>query len=288
MMLRWILGAWLVLSNTLYAESEKTVVAFLGEDISEINFSEAKIAMKLWIDEVSTSNDINAEIMFFKTFDAFYEAYLTQKVESVFLSPYTYLKYSDQIDRHFYYGWSKLFNASSKNTRYYLVASQKADANKKVKSIALFKDDHLAKMIADTMILNHTLLHKDKNFEFDLIQKESKVLLTTFFNKNDYCIVREEIWNIALDLNPQVGKHLKIIAKTEKIFFSLISLISNEMPPQLREAYLQTIKNLDKTKTGRQLMRLFRFRGVQPITTEDLKPLKDYYRNYLRLKELSI
>jgi hypothetical protein len=279
-------GVWLMLGLSLCSASEKTVVAFLGEDISEINYSEAQIAMKLWIDEVSTSHDIDAEIMFFKSFDPFYEAYQTKKVESIIFSAYTYLKYSDRLHPHFYHGWSKVFNGSSFTTKYYLVRSTKADLNKKEISIALFKDDYMAKMIVEKMILDHTLPLDDKKLEFDVIKKESKVLLNTFFKKSDYCLVREETWNTAIDLNPQIGKQLKIVVQTDKIFFSLISLIANEMSPQLRESYFKTIKNLDKSKEGRQLMTLFKFQGMAPITTEDLKPLRDYYHEYLRLKEL--
>jgi len=256
-------------------------IGFVGEDISEINYNEAKIAMQVWIEELSAGDDLEGSIAFFKTYHEFFEAYKKDKFNSIIISAYTYLKNAKEIKKYFYEGWSKLYDEESVKTRFFLVGHRDNNFDiQEEQTISYFKDDYLAKIV-----LGKIAFTENRKFQYNAIKKESKVLLKTFFNKNSYCIVRENIWRLACDLNPQISKKLKILHQTDKIFYSMVSLIAKNVSPELKEKYLTTIVDLYKTKSGRQMMKLFRFTGLKTVTTDDLLPLENYYKEYLMMKK---
>ena len=127
-------------------------------------------------------------------------------------------------------------------------------------------------------------LRDKKIFTYRMLKKESKAVLDTFFNKSDVALVRSKTWKINCELNPQVGKKLQLIKSTDAIFMKNFSLISKKMSPIIKKKYLEALGRLNESVEGRQMMRMFKFNAIYPITTEQLKSLEDFYDEYLKIK----
>ncbi len=271
-----------VLSAVVYAKTlEKTTIGFIGEDISALNYSEAKIAIKMWVEKVADESDTIVNIKFYKTYQEFEDSIQKDHVDSIILTSFSYLKYKEKIKENFNYGWLKLYDNNTFFTSYLFIGHKQNnyDQENNIK-VSYFLDDNMAKMI-----LNKMAQGEQKKFKLFPVKKESKALLNIFFKKDAYCLVSESVWKMAIELNPQIEKDLTIIHKTDKIFFNLISLMSKHTSKETQEDYIQAIKDLDRTKFGKQLMNLFKFNGIKVVTVNELAPLEKYYSTYIKMEK---
>ncbi len=271
-----------VLSIFLHAKTfEQTTIGFIGEDISALNYSEAKIAIRMWAKKVADASDKQVHIKFYKTYNDFENSMQNDNVDSIILTSFSYLKYKEKIKENFDYGWLKLYDNDSFFTRYLFIGhTQTQYDNDNILKVFYFLDDNIAKMI-----LNKMAQGEQKKFKLTAVKKESKALLNIFFKKDAYCLISEPVWKMAVELNPQIKKDLKIIHKTDKIFFTLISLMSKHTSKKTQEDYIQAINDLDTTEFGKQLMNLFKFNGIKVITVNELAPLEEYYSSYIKMQK---
>ncbi|WP_457746609.1 PhnD/SsuA/transferrin family substrate-binding protein [Sulfurimonas sp.] len=252
-----------------------TNIGFIGDHITEVNYANAKSAMKIWIKQMSKDININATIEFYNNFDDFFSDYKKGKVESVIMSPYVYLKYQKKFDKDFHRGWVKIRNEYSKDylMKYLLISRRDIDYTKQREFIALHKqEDLLAKLVLTDFE------HQDKKrYTIRTSTSESKAILDIFFKKADLALIHKESWDIAIELNPQLSKKLYIVHKTDKIFVDMISLLANTMPDNIKDLYLNAMTNINTSEQGRQLMAIFKFNGTVEVSTDDFKAMKKYY-----------
>jgi len=257
-----------------------TKIGFIGEHITEVNYANAKSAMKIWIAQMSKDIHIKSTIKFYNNFDDFYKDYQNNIVESVIMSPYIYLNHHKAFDRDFHRGWVKILNEHSKEylMNYVLIARKDTGYSNKKEFVTLHKQEDLLSKLILTDFEN-----KDKKkYTLQSTKSESKAILDIFFKKADLALVHSESWAIATELNPQLSKKLFIVHNTEKIFVDMISLLANTMPENVKDIYLNAMSNINTTEQGRQLMAIFKFNGTVEITTDNFEPMKKYYNRVIK------
>jgi ABC-type phosphate/phosphonate transport system substrate-binding protein len=107
------------------------------------------------------------------------------------------------------------------------------------------------------------------------IDNASRTVLQVFFRQADACLVTTDIFKISSEMNPQIGKELRVLVESPKVVSSLFffrpGYVSN-----VREQLEAAIVSLNETPAGQQVLTVFQGDGMvkQPISyLEDSRQL---------------
>jgi hypothetical protein len=278
--MRILFQIFILLSLTytpILAEKMNFVLGLVDEQYNEYKFEDAEIALRKWIKKISKSEDLNLTMKIFDSYEDYNRAVIADEVQSIILSPELYLKHYKSLKETHFDGWIK--EANNQFFAYKFVGSKKVYEKKKYLRVSYYKHDSIARII-----LEQIALRDDKVFIYRELNKESKAVLDTFFNKSDMALISSKVWKLNCELNPQIGEKLQVIDTTDTIFMKMFSLISKKMPAEIKKKYFDTLSRLNESADGRQMMRLFKFNAIYHITTDDLKSLEIFYEKYLKIK----
>ncbi len=135
-----------------------------------------------------------------------------------------------------------------------------------------------------------TLLMRDgcSNIEtFFSSQKEtqtsSRGIMTVFFRQADACVVTRQLFNLAAELNPQIGRELVPITSINKLSQGIIS-VDRRLPDNLREKIKQAFLSLPESPEGKQLLMLFQLSKMIPFRPEYLTATEALFTEHQQLK----
>lgn len=109
--------------------------------------------------------------------------------------------------------------------------------------------------------------------------KASQAVMPLFFNKIDACLVSKDSLETLAELNPQIGKTVRILETSPGFVTGIIAVHRDSSHPR-REAMLDAIRGMYQDTKGRQLLTLFRINRLVDFRTEHLvsvdKVIKDH------------
>ena len=109
----------------------------------------------------------------------------------------------------------------------------------------------------DTLLLERSLPESKSFFrEIKQVEKTSRALLPVFFGQADGCIVRNVAFETMAELNPQVGKNLKVLDKSP-VFGSVLLCFSPGIEPKLAKSIRNFIQKMPDNVEHRQVLLLF-------------------------------
>lgn len=213
-----------------------------------------------------------------------------EKLNTMIIYSDFYLKNKDEIKKI-----SKnpfLFNNSSEKTKYYLIANKKSN----IKSIKDLKDKSFITLSIDDNYANwlDTLVRKELDVSYkkiikdeSIVDKNEKLILNVYFNKVDFTAVSKVVYDDMLLLNPSIEKNLVILEESKPIFFFGLGVFHKNTPKELTDAFQKTVDSGEFNKEFGDIYKMLNLYGVQKTSFEDLKPLDDFYSEYLELKSKS-
>lgn len=115
-----------------------------------------------------------------------------------------------------------------------------------------------------------------KDIKYD--NRINNVVLPVFFKKAKVSLVTEAGYRLVSDLNPQVGKDLKILYESNYIPFGVGCTNASKYDQERKKKVLDVLFDLHNNSYGKQILDLF--------ATEKLTPFKaEYMLEYLKLKK---
>jgi phosphonate transport system substrate-binding protein len=90
-----------------------------------------------------------------------------------------------------------------------------------------------------------------------------RAILPVFFHQTDVCLVTLKGFETMAELNPQIGRQLKILAKSEPVVPSLFCFRADYESPN-REKIIQEVSRVNETPAGRQTLALFQTERLFP------------------------
>jgi phosphonate transport system substrate-binding protein len=90
-----------------------------------------------------------------------------------------------------------------------------------------------------------------------------RVITPVFFRQADACLVTLKGFETMTELNPQIGRQLKILAQSEAVVPSLFCFRGDYLSPY-REKLLQEVSRVNETPAGRQTLALFQTERLFP------------------------
>ena len=96
-------------------------------------------------------------------------------------------------------------------------------------------------------------------------------------------MVRESEYKTAIELNPQLGKKLAILAESEP-FLVLVAGAKTTMAEKSHQAAIQSLIDLSSTEKGKQLMRIIHAESFEGVSSKDLDNVRELAKRYKTLK----
>jgi len=109
----------------------------------------------------------------------------------------------------------------------------------------------------------------------------SQTVLPVFFGKADACVVDRRGFEIMVEMNPQVGRALRVLARSDPYVDTVLSVRMRGWEREgQRQDLLDAIQDLPNDPAGRQIMTLFKFDGVVPFEPHYLDSMRSLRRRY--------
>ena len=105
-------------------------------------------------------------------------------------------------------------------------------------------------------------------------------ILPVFFGSADACVVDEVSFNLAKEMNPQLGR-LRILATSGPVLDSLI--ITPVQPHPYHRELLDALVHLHEDPRGRQVLLVFKADRLAAVQPDDLESARELWREYGRL-----
>jgi hypothetical protein len=280
----------LSLSISLYAEPKfESRFGFLSEGTLLASFKDARVALKVWLEDVALDYNGKLVIEFYDTSNTLYSALKNNELDMIVLDLPFFFKNKDDILKNTDNFWS-LKMTSIKYPQYYLIGKKYLNAKSfkdiKGKTISLKKGDLGASVWLDKNSLHSNKSSSKKSLKSILLKKkESTAILNVFFNKSDFAIIRKEAWDIVSELNPSIKKKVVIINKSRKIHIPFIGVFRKNATNMSIDAFFKLSKDLKKLQGSSQIIELLKFNSLFRVNDNSLKDLDLYYSEYFRLKK---
>ena len=272
------------------ADNERTfVLGFTENTFDNINSRDLKAATELLTQEIiaNSGKKWKSETLIYKGQDQIISDLTRGNITALAMSTYEYLLLKDQFDLipvvvPEYGGYFK--------DNVVILAS----ANSNINSISDLRNkqvmiqEHKKGLLADiwlTTILNENKYDPKELFFGELYQESesTKSIMNLFFGKVDACITTKQIFKTMADLNPQIGKSLRIVEESEPLVFAVICLIPNNLTRDDKDLIVYTMETLHEQNAGSQILKIFRinklikYNEAFMINTKDLIERSDSY-----------
>lgn len=114
--------------------------------------------------------------------------------------------------------------------------------------------------------------------------KSSRAVMAAFFKKADVCLVSRKGYDTMVELNPQIGKRLRIL-KTSPEYIPAVLCMRKDYDAELKSEVLAALKELKKDIRGQQILTVFRADDIVPGTSEDLEPTRKLCERHAALRK---
>ena len=236
--------------------------AFSSRLFSEVNENDAQAAMKAWGQSLSAERKIpfDPAVRILTGAGAIAAAVRDQLIEVITLPTDEYWEVCRMVPLG-----SIVFgtNGNQITEEYVLLVRGDSEfqrlADLRGRSLIVFQNTRtiLAPAWLEIELLQHQL---GRTAQFWGRMTEStkllRVILPVFFHQADACLVSLRGFETMVELNPQIGRQLKILAQSEPVIPALLCFRGDYLSPY-RERIIEEAARVDESPAGRQTLALF-------------------------------
>lgn len=153
------------------------------------------------------------------------------------------------------------------------------------KRLLMPEHDELAEMFLDTLTIKSNKQHYRKIFSsINSKDKISSIVLALFFNQADAGVVFNDVFQLMVELNPQIKNTVKILASfpTKSANYGYFS---NDYPKAVRDRIADTIIALNKQVRSQQILNDLRMASLIKCPIEELAPFDKLIREHQSLQK---
>ena len=284
-------GAYLTLPGMarLHGQDRRMRVAVSAETLAGANINDARAAYRVWGEELQrglgiTRTDLVPDV--FIPSEQMIQMIRAATIDCFVLTAWEYAKVADVLDTD----WVLVEDYVADGLEYLLVVHN-ASSFKTIEDLrgSRFTVHHHR----DTVLLSawvSLLLASSgqgpmENFFSSTISRDNmtQVVLPVFFHRADAAGLTRRAFDVAAEMNPQLGRDLRILAVSPKlipIVFCFRRGCRTEDVQQFKDAVVKF-----KTLTaGQQVLQIYQSSGFTPKHGSSMKPTLDLVRQYERLE----
>ena len=260
-------------------------IGFSIKSFPDVDAKDANAAIKLWVTEIAAQAKMRPESAVYGDMKIMLADFNKERIDFISIPTVDFFRNEALLlGSHGYIGVRK-----GKKTERYVILSA---ADNKLGNLLLLKKRKLAVVLQDdigVLFLNTLLLrqHQPEMDQFfsaiDSKPKHSQAIYAVFFGSADACVVPERLFNTMAEMNPQVGKKLKVLAASADLV-TAVSIYRKEYPQTLRGKMDLIALNFKNYPRGKQILTLFQVEDLAVMNDKDLAEMRNLFREYKRLK----
>jgi phosphonate transport system substrate-binding protein len=112
----------------------------------------------------------------------------------------------------------------------------------------------------------------------EVVPKASSAILPVFFGKADAAIVDGGSYDVAKELNPQVGMKLRVLRASPPLAEGVLCICRKQMDSP--DDFLASARELQFDVQGRQILMVFGFNRLKPLNKNELEPVRELWRKH--------
>lgn len=235
--------------------------------------------------ELLTSSGTGISVVVFESTEELYAAFDHGKVDGIFGTAVEYLGREHKLGKE---AMSLKYKNAEMKQRLLLVVrnnigvSRLGDLKNRRLTLAKYQD-------VETIYLN-TLLLKNKLPEipgFFAEQRDAKnpniAMMDVFFEKSDATIIRESEFQTAVELNPQIGKKLIVLAQSP-LYLPTLGGVKKEVRGDNLNDLVKALGKITSTEKGRKLLGISQASSIESISLDEVQSVRDLLAEYQSLK----
>ncbi len=269
----------LAVENTMKQPTLRTGFYLLSfPDIAAVDM---EVALRFWTEEVGKEVGIVANVYIYKDLQKMRDDFDQKKINFIVASPLIIAKNFDL--NKLTDGYKVVLYGNSADNL--LVVSHKQsqlDDFTKVKNqrLSLLSNEPISKLYLELLTQKYFAENSRKIFKnTEYIRNSNRLIYQLFFKKTDIILVYQAAYNIAVELNPQIGQQTQVIASLAGIPRGL-GFFHHQEDPAFREKVLTEVEKLGNHARGQQLMALFSADEIKRSTLADLNTTRKLMRDY--------
>lgn len=263
-------------------------IGFSAASFAEVNQNDASAAVKVWARILASERRIAADPQpkILRNIDTILGALTNRLVDAINLTTQEYFIIHDRVALE---NFVVPVKGGSITEEYLLLVHQDAGFNQVTDlhkhTLGLLKSPRmsLAHAWLDTLLTTQGQPQIEDFFEtYTDVAGITKVVLSVYFRRLDACVVTRSGFDTMLELNPQTGRSLKILASSPPIVPSVFGFRA-EFDSPIRTQILADIARWHHSPPGRQILNLFQCDRLEERPGSVLDSTVTLMENHLRL-----
>lgn len=261
------------------------VLAYSLQGLADVDARDATAALRIYTAELARSVGYTADCYVYDDLETVIAEMQRGKVDLLGLSSMDYLRIKARADLELALGYVK---GGKKSLKYLLLTHQNRGyanlGDLKNRKLLMAKEDDTARVYLQTLLFRQKF--GESRAFFSSVEEKSKtsqVVLPVFFGQADACITTDVAFRTMVEMNPQLGRDLKIMASSPELI-PFITVFRKTLANDVKETTLTVGKSLRSTVRGRQVLMLFKIENFVQVAESDLESIKSLMGEYHQLR----
>ncbi|NQY23866.1 MAG: hypothetical protein HRT41_07510 [Campylobacteraceae bacterium] len=276
-----------ILSIHLYAIDKINVGLYVEE---KVNIKNIKFITSVVEKSINKNNEkINISIKSYYSPEKILKDFKENRLKVILLRSYFYFKNKNKILDDFDTKWHLQFG-KSKYQQYYLIANNTANTSD------IFNSKETYSIISHAGYMNSLLWFDylkysktkkiQKKFEYIYTTKFNKLSNKVFFNKNYLAVLKKEVYESAIELNPQLKRKIKILHKSKNIFSTYIAFTHKSLTKSEKNNLFQLARNITNILDKSRISDSITVQLLPSLSKDDFRELDHFFSQYEKLKKI--
>jgi len=257
-------------------------IGFYKMSSDALRSADFKIGMEVWVKELARNHDIHTHVRYYSDPKKLYEDFRDGAINMAVATPLVFVKY---FDTSLMLPGIVGFKTSKEKSSQTLLLVRKEDISKPLKNmlqrtVAVSKLADSGKLYVRYLGLKHGI---ETPIRFLETKNGGQAILKLFFGKSDVAITSQATYDIARELNPQVGERI-VPYKRVDLPIGSYAYIRKGIDPRLYDDIIRYSLQIPETTRGKQVLVMFQTDTVETCTLKDLETTRRLYQEYTKLK----
>ena len=268
-------------------------MAYSAKQFKGLDLNDVQVAVELWTKQLLArlEESVGVDVLFFQDVSELVSAVEDGELDMIALSTLEYLEIRDRVPVE-----PLLMGIVEESVfdEYILLVRRDRDLHRleQLSGMSLMVETGpragpVPEMWLESLLLEAGLGPKERFFgTIDEADKVSRAVLAVFFGPADACLVRMQMFETMVELNPQLSEELSILANSPPLLAGVMCFPKN-FDLEKRRFLIENALDLYKHPPGQQLLTLFRVSGLVRFQPSCLGGIDALAKEYNRLKVVS-
>jgi ABC-type phosphate/phosphonate transport system substrate-binding protein len=251
--------------------------------LPEVDVKDATAALKVWAKEVGDRYGFQVETVIYESLDGLAQDLQSGKIDFAVFDVLDYLSMEQKINIK---PDLTRFKDNKPTVRYMLLVNsgdQRTNlATLRGKRLSVLRNNSMGTLFLNTQLLRAHLPEASIFFNIQEKGKESQAILSVFFGQADACVVTNNAFRVAAELNPQISVKLKVFAVSPDLV-EMVGVFRKDPNKELKERAMFGMRDMQSSPRGKQIMLLYNTEKMDLINEGQLDSVRNLFAEYRRL-----